>query len=259
MKILLPCCAAVILPFIAVPSPAQDGDVVESADLQGQLALDTNVLAVLPIEIMTTNPRAPDFAAEAYELILGALASMEGLYVVDGESVLSYADSTLSAVEIARGLGAGTVLKSTIQADVYTISLDTRLIDARTGQARSGETSILWVSSDIHISNPPFNLETLLPDMATRVADNVQNELFPTENPRPEPQPDPQQVVAEAEAIVLDNSFSDNERLDALKRLTRGGELAHGSPVVFAATQIATSADDSEVRYGVWHEIGSVE
>jgi HEAT repeat protein len=259
MKILLLCCAATVLPFMGVPSSAQEGNTTGSSDLQNQIGLDASTLAVLPIQIMTTNARAPDFAAEAYDLILGALASMDGLYVIGGESVLPYADSPLSAVEIARGLGAGNVLESSIRADIYTISLQTRLIDAQTGRRRSGETSILWVSSDIHISNPPFNLDTLMPDMAARVAGDVQSALFPTEDPQPDPQGDPQQAMAKAEAIVLDTSFSDNERLDALKRLPRRSELTHGSPVVFAAAQIATSADDSEVRYGVWQEMARVD
>ena len=146
MKKLLPCFAAIVISVMAVPSTAQDGDAAESNDLQGQIGLDANSLAVLPIEIMTTDPRAPDFAAEAYDLILSALGSMEGLYVIGGDSVLPYADSTLSAVEIARGLGAGMVLEGSIEADIYTISLRTRLIDARTGQRRSGKTSLLWLS-----------------------------------------------------------------------------------------------------------------
>ena len=92
-----------------------------------------------------------------------------------------------------------------------------------------------------------------------RVADDVRNEIFPTENPQPAPQRNPQQVMAEAESIVLDTSFSDNERLDALERLLRRAELTHGGAVVFAAAQIATNADDSGVRYRVWQELARVD
>jgi TolB-like protein/HEAT repeat protein len=259
VRVLSKCCAAIALHLLVLPLAAQEDGSTDSVDLQEQLALDTNALAVLPIEILTTDPRAPALAAEAYELILNELALIDGLYVIGRESVLPYADSALPAVEIARGLGVGTVLESSIRADLYTISLDVGLIDARTGESRGSQTSLLRLSPNVHISNPPFDLNTLMPDMASRVAERVQSTLFPTADLQPDPQPDPQQAIADAEAIVLDASLSDNERLDALERLRRRSEWVRGGAVVIAAVQIAMSSDESQVRGRVWREMAGVD
>lgn len=259
MKILLPCCAAIALHLLVLPSSAQENGPTDSVDLQEQLALDVNALAVLPIEILTTDRRAPAFAAEAFELILNELASIDGLYVIGRESVLPYADSTLPAVEIARGLGVGNILKSSIRADVYTISLDANLIDARTGESRGLQTSLLRVSPNLHIPNPPFDLNTLMPDMASRVAAEVESTLYPAADSQSDPQPDPQQAIADTRAIVLDASLSDRERLDALRRLPLRSEGVSGGVVVTTAVQIAMNSAEPGVRAGVWREMAGVD
>ena len=259
MRVLAKCCAAIALHLYALPLAAQEDEPTDSVDLQEQLALDTNALAVLPIEILTTDPRAPALVAEAYELILNELALIDGLYVIGRESILPYGSSTLPAVEIARGLGVGTILESSIRADVFTISLDVALIDAQTGESRSSGTSLLRVSPNLQISSPSFDRNTLMPDMISRVAEQVQSALYPLADLQEDQQRDPQQANADAEAILLDASLSDNERLDALERLRRRGEWVRGGPVVIAAVQIAMSSDDSHVRWRVWRAMAGVD
>jgi len=228
---------------------------VESVEIPEELALDTNALAVLPIEILTTDPRAPALAAEAYEAILNQLAAIEGLYVIGRESVLPYADSALPAVEIARELGVGSILESNIRAEPIGILLDVDLIDAQTGEESHGSAGLLELNPNVQIVDPPFNLDTLMPDMASRIAEQVESTLFPTAKP----QADPQQVIAEAQAMVLDASLSDSERLDALKKLPSRSEELRSDAVVIAAAQIAMSSDASRVRAGVWREMAGVD
>ena len=66
-------------------------------------------------------------------------------------------------------------------------------------------------------------------------------------------------MIAEAQAMVLDASLSDSERLDALRELPSGGVEVRSEAVVIAAVQIAMSSDESRVRAGVWRELARVD
>jgi len=248
------CCPTIALYLLVLPLAAQQDEPTDTVDLYEQVALAPHALAVLPVEILTNDPRAPALAAEAYEAILNQLAAIEGLYVIGRESVLPYADSALPTVEIARGLGVGSILESNIRAESIGILLDMALIDARTGESH-GSGHLLELSPNVRIVDPPFNLETLMPDMASRIAEQVESTLFPTQRP----QSDSQQVIAEAQAMVLDASLSDSERLDALKKLPSRSEELRSNAVVIAAVQIAMSSDESRVRAGIWRELAGVE
>ncbi len=159
MRVLLAWSAALALCHCALPLAAQEDGSTSSVDLHEQLALDANALAVLPIEILTIHPRAPTLAAEAYEAILNQLAAIEGLYVIGRESVLPYADSTLPAVEIARGLGVGSILESNIRAEPIGILLDVALIDAQTGESHGPGRDLLELNPNVQIVDPPFDLD----------------------------------------------------------------------------------------------------
>ena len=63
MKIFLPCCAAITLYLCVLPLAAQEDGFTNSIYQQAQLALDNTTLAVLPLEILSTDPRAPAVAA----------------------------------------------------------------------------------------------------------------------------------------------------------------------------------------------------
>ena len=89
MRILPKCCATIALYTLVLPLGAQED--ADTVDLYEQVALAPHALAVLPIGILTIDPRAPALAAEAYEAILNQLAAIEGLYVIGRESVLPYA------------------------------------------------------------------------------------------------------------------------------------------------------------------------
>ena len=258
MRTLPMCCAVIALHLMVLPSSAQENDTEDSVYPQAQLALDVNALAVLPIEILTTDRRAPALAAEAYEQILNELASIDGLYVIGRESVLPYADSTLSAAEIARELGVGTVLESSVEAEVFSISIEVTLIDARTGEPRSSQGGLLRVSPNLQIAEP-FDRDRLIPDLASSVAERVRRELFPSSDSLPDQQRDSRQTNADAEAILLDPSLSDNERLDALESLGRRSEWVRGGAVVIAAVQIAMSSNDSHMRWRAWRAMAGVD
>ena len=165
----------------------EDGNAI-AANVQEQVALAPLALAVLPIEILTENPRAPTLAAEAYEAILNELAAIEGLYVFGRELMLPYADSTLTPMEIARSLGLGSIVESNIRAEPIGMLIDVKLVDAQTGESH-GSRDLVELSPNVTVVDPPFNPDTLVLDMASRVAEQVESTLFPARQSRVDPEP----------------------------------------------------------------------
>ena len=134
MRILLSCCAAIALYLCVLPLAAQEDDSTDSVTPQEQLALDNTTLAVLPLEILSTDPRAPSVAAAINEAILSQLSSIAGLNVVARDSVLPFANSTLAPEEIARLLGVGTVLDGSLQIRDRHWGVNLQQIDAEDGE-----------------------------------------------------------------------------------------------------------------------------
>lgn len=247
-------CFAVILFGVFAPALAQEE---ESADF----ALDPRAVAVLPIRDFTTDPSGPGLAVAAYEEILRQLATIDGLHVVEQSLVEPYSDSQLSAKEIGRQLGAGGIVYGSIQTEYSRFSVKLRYRNLQNGTA-FGVTSYFRLSD----SNQQSRREpdTVLPDAVARLAESLEQSLFPEANP------DRLQKSADAEAIFLNTSLSDRERLEALKDLSppkiRGyserridrGEEVFSEAVVITAAQIATESEDRSVRYGIWSEMVGV-
>ncbi len=260
-------CLAIILVFQISMLAAQD-ELANSNDTQDQVALDTRALAVLPIELLTDNARAVALAEDAYDEILNTLALIEGLYLLGRESVLPYADSDLSAVEIGRRLGVANVLEGNVRVQGHAIQLEMRLIDAQGGRGGSSSTRLMLGLVDpshthinIHgLDGQPMRIDVdaLLAWSLPRLVANVEKAVFPR------PPPDPQQVLAEQQVIVLDTSLSEVERLEALAELSiyrghvEGGAESVSDAVVVAAIQIALDSDNASVRANVWRRMAGV-
>jgi len=255
MNILSKCCAAIALHLLVLPLAAQEDGATDSVDLQEQLALAPHALAVLPIEILTNDPRAPTLAAEAYEAVMNELALIEGLYVLEQQLVAPYADSSLPPEEIGRRLGVGHILEWSVEADRFAVMLKVDLRNAQTG-GTSGLGHPLEISPDIKIDDPPFDLDALIPGAGRQIAEMVRTALFPTL------QPDPEQVLAETTARFLDTSLPDNERMRALRSLSPlggGDRRALSGSVAVAAAELAINSDDAGVRSGVWWVMAGVD
>ena len=264
MRVLGKCCAAIALHALVLPLAAQEDEGTDSIDLNDQVALDPLAVAVLPVEVLTTDPRGPSLAVEAYEAILARLASINGLYVIEQSLVQPYAGSNLSAEEIGRQLGVLSVLELSIQASYPGYYLHTSYTNAQTGR-RSGNAGVSIELMDTNIQLP-FDPDILFSYAVSDVVERVENELFP--KPRP---PDRQPSIAEKQAIFLDASLSDRERLSALRDLSPGrrgrtnryryidgdAEILSGT-VAIAAAQLALNSKDPDVRFEVWREMRGV-
>ena len=194
MRVLSKCCVAIALNLCALPLVAQVDAPTESSDSQERLALDTNALAVLPVEILTTDPRAPTVATAVYEALLNQLASIEGVYVVGSDRVLPYADSTLPPEEIARLLGVGSIVDGSIHIGDGMWQTRFRHVDAQSGNR-------LWEET---IFTPVYSLgRPIAPDKLDqtaglpRFAETVEYWLYPERIPNWE------QLRAELELILI--------------------------------------------------------
>jgi len=265
MRILLPCCAAITLYLCVLPLAAQEDGSTNSINPQEQLALDNTTLAVLPLEVLSTDPRAPSVAAAINEAILSRLSSIAGLNVVASDSVLPFADSPLAPEEIARVLGVGSVLKASLQIRDRHWGVYLQQIDAQDGER-------IWTSSwqlprvardgGLYAVGG-IDFDARLQELASSVAEGVEKKFFP------ERTPDRQQVIAEGRVKFLNFGLSDRARLHALNEAwplvgnaassyedQRSAALS--GAVAVAAAQIAIDANDPGIRAEVWRQMAGV-
>ena len=252
-----------IVGIVVSPLAAQEDSILQ----EGQ-AVDTNAIAVLPIEILSTDPKVAALAVEAYEGLINRISSIKGVYVLEQALVQPYADSALPAREIGRQLGVGMVLESSVLAEYPMYRLRFTKIDTQTGlSVGMGTTAIGWM--DDRNAGSRFDPATMLSDAVSRIAEGIEERISP------KPKSDWERTIAEAQAIVLDSTRSDRERLEALAKLSPprnmpaesgrryaevewwGSDALSGS-VAVAAGQLAINADDPMVRMGVWDRMAGV-
>ncbi len=246
-------------------------DSANSNEAQENVALDTLALAILPVEILTDHPRSSALGEDAHRRVVSALASIEGLYILGEDSVNPYADSDLSPVEIGRQLGVANVLESVVRVHGTSITLDVRVVDAQGRGSSFGSGLPIGLSDPSHTHVTIFGmdgeptridaedlLDWALPDFVRR----VESAVFP--NPASDTQP----TRIEREAIFLDTSRSEAERLEALSRLyspmngRRGiesGAETLSNAVVVAATEMALYSENASVRANVWRQVDGVD
>ena len=242
--------AAPALPAAGVPAPvagapvsgsgagdiaSADGAAVPSgaATDRAALALDPHSLVVVAVPDGAAGPRAAAEFAQCHEQVLQRLRALDGLNVIADERVSAFDAFNLSPEEIARELGAATVLVVSVMN--HEPSCSATQLDAQTGAARAG--ILVFVGPE----GQPDGWKSF----AARVAESVRDATFK----------DTSTVVAEAQATVLNTALSDGERASALFKLRQGpgGSLAaYDSGIVAAAAQIATTSRDAGAREVAW-------
>lgn len=206
-------------------------------------------IAVLPFENLSTRPGSPEFAAELYDDVLDGLRSLNNVYVIGRESVVSYASSTLAPEEIASELGVGTLVEATIEdADQQQLLITVY----RKTKLSSGRTRFYRQPSDDAASMASHIVRTINIDLTFRPGREAEESMA--------------ERIAAARVIILDARRSDAERLRALYQLPNGPGLrgtplvaeAKGGAVAIALAQIATSSDDPGVRATIWRLMAGV-
>lgn len=130
-----------------------------------------NSVAVLPFENLSPNPDNAYFAAGIHEEILNQLGKISAIQVTSRTTVLSYADSDLSTVEIARELSVGSVMEGSVRFADNRVRITLQLIDAM-------DDVHLWSETYTRELDDIFAIET---DVALEVANAMQATLSPDE------------------------------------------------------------------------------
>ena len=264
MRVLV-ACTAIIAMLFAQPLSAQNAQSVDSQDV---LTLDRSTIALMPLENLSADPRAGAVAVAVEEQLRNQLDSIEGLHVVGGDMVRPYTDSTVPPEEAARLLSARTFLAGSIQVKDGEWQLDLDHIDARYGKCSQEEADCISGIAGGTGLRPEFGPNN---EMATVHAlppfffELIETTIFPDRRPSQE------QIRADAEATFLNVALGEQDRLDALSRLSgprmgspegpyseAGIERLRGA-VTIAAVEMAMSADEPWVRVGIWERMTGVD
>ncbi len=131
-------------------------------------------VAVLPMANLGGDPQDRYFADGVTDEMISTLSNIAGLRVIARSSVIGYADGKKSVAEIARELGVGSVVESTLQKAGNRFKVNVRLIDAATQEPR-------WADDRLANADDLFALQR---EIATRVASELRVRLLPAEAKR---------------------------------------------------------------------------
>jgi HEAT repeat protein len=194
---------------------------VVSAPTAAPYAVDPYSVVVVLVPNPAVDAQAAEWLAQCHAEVVQQLTAVDGLNVIAGERLSPYTGSDLPAEEIARQLGAASVLVvstmdqamlNQIAATRAELGLDPRAascraqhVDAQTGTERSPVVAF---------ADPAWR-----PDrpraFAVEVAERVRETTLE----------DRATVIAAAQATVLDTALGDRERVAALAELRQGREF----------------------------------
>jgi HEAT repeat protein len=245
--------AAPAPPAPSPPTPATEGRVDALANVDAQdadrapapitstLVLDARSIVVLAAADPTVDAHVAAEFAKCHEEVVRALRGVGGLNVIADARIAAFAAAGFAEEEIARELGAGSVLVLKIMNREASCSATQR--DARTGE-QIGISGMTFVG--------PRWTEAGWRSFATQIAELVENETLK----------DPSTVVAEAQATALNTALDERARLNAMIELFHATEPPKGpfdAGVVAAAVQIGSSSRDAETRRYAWHVLRGVD
>jgi hypothetical protein len=184
-------------------------------------------VVVLRTDPAATPQAAADLAA-CHAAIVRELRAVNGLIVVAPELVAPFLATDLRDQEIARRLGAGSVLVVTGMNRCRAQQLD-----VRTGAPRAG----------LMYGGPPDRAETWN-QFSTALAGAVADATLK----------DAATLIAEARAAVLNPALDDRERTTALFKLRQqlGPQRALEADIVAAAVQIGSTSREPGTRRAAW-------
>jgi len=136
----------------------------------GSEELDSKVVAILPFENLGGGEEARVFAAGLHHDLLTHLSRSEDLKVISRTSVLRYRDGGSSIREIARALGAGTVVEGGLQHGSGRIRLNVQMVDGQRDEHRWAEIYDRRITAE-----SLFEIQT---ELAERIAGSLQAQVL---------------------------------------------------------------------------------
>jgi TolB-like protein len=152
------------------------------------------VIAVLPLQALSTEDEGQFLAAGLHDDLLTRLARLQAFRVISRTSVMEYADTRKNIREIGVELGAGYILEGGLQAIGGNVRINAQLIDASTDEHLWAETYNRALTT--------ANLFDVQADIASAIANAMHAALSPQE-------------VAQINTVPTDN-------LDAYEAFLRG-------------------------------------
>ena len=209
-----------------------------------EIGLDRSWVAVLPIPADAASGALLAVANERREMLMQRVAATEGLRLVDPAIVQSYFDGGMSDLEIGRALGAGVVIVPEIETRQFASRISFSTLD-------SVDEAMLVGTEFIYRGD--------LTDLAAADAERFSeaNEIVWDNNlsvliggmlreAHPGLEPSADERFAQNQAVLLDISRSDTERVEALETLI--GLRKPNSIVIDAAIGLLESSADPDVR-----------
>lgn len=161
-----------------VDSTAVEGDTGTGV----RAGLDTRAVAVLPFENLSGTTDAEPFAAGLHDDLLTELSRIPDLTVISRTSMTKYRGGGQGIPEIARELGAGTIVEGGVQQAGDRVRLNVQLIDARHDVHRWAERYDRELTAR--------NIFDLQLELATRIAETLQVHLTSRDETAEEPPTD---------------------------------------------------------------------
>jgi TolB-like protein len=193
-------------------------------------------IAVLPLEILSSNPGQEYFSDGMMQEILNHLFMIGGLKIPSGTSSMRFRGSKLSVKEIASQLDVSYVLEGNVSISGNNVRIIVRLINGK-------NEKLIW-TEDYKRTLTAIDLLDIQSDVAQKVADNLKVVLNPDVEKRIKARPtenteayllflQARQMMGQNEsvrqllekAIVLDPGFSDAYAALALYWLIQGNDL----------------------------------
>jgi hypothetical protein len=202
--------------------------------------LDRHSVVVIAVPDPAGDSEMAAALATCHEVVLEHLRAVDGLNIIAEERLAPFAGSALSETEMARALGAGSVL--TLRSAEREPSCSARLV---------GVEDVLPATGLLVFLHPEWTHERWQ-SFAAGLAGRVREVLLS----------DPATLRGQAQADILNTALSDAQRVSALERLRVAGPFApqdFDASVIAAAIQIGMTSRDAEARAVVWTYLRGVK
>jgi len=154
--------------YVGAP-PDNTGSSSRAAAPSGQVP----VVAVLPLQALSTDDEGRFLASGLHDDLLTRLARLQSFRVISRTSVMEYANTTMNLRDIGLALGANFILEGGLQAIGGNVRINAQLIDAATDEH-------LWADT-YNRSLTTANLFEVQADIAGAIAEALHATLSPHE------------------------------------------------------------------------------
>lgn len=215
---------------------AEVGSASDAASIPETYALDPRSLVVIAAGRRNADPAALATLDECHRGVVARLREVPGLNVIAGVAVTAFQNTGMTNEQIARELGAGSVLALDDLA-----ACDASLADSRTGAFIAGRiaaTAVERIGEGLTFDTDNVDWNRFYDGLARMVNDAL---LV-----------DEAALIAEVQTTFLNTNLSEDERLAALVRTSSSSEsppdAVFTQAVVAALAQIMTTSPDLQHR-----------